>query len=104
MFKALKFPSLDVTHFIIDLVELLVRDVLDKQRDEPYETCITLSLSREVEEFDLQESAMRLEREGYLLKPKFEKLGVGKPKPSPSSEKTHQVDENPYIHTLGMHI
>ena len=40
-----------------------MREALDKQRDDRYKTCITLSLSSEVEELDLHESAMRLEGE-----------------------------------------
>ena len=72
-----------------------MRDVIEHHRDDPLETCITLSLSSKVEDLVLCESAMRLEGEGYLSRHRFEELGIGKPNPNPSCETPHQVEQKP---------
>ena len=67
VFKAMKFPSLNETFHSIDIVEPLVCEEFEKLIEDHFETCIALSWTREIEDFNLKDSVMRLDGEGYIF-------------------------------------
>ena len=88
-------PILDETCHSIDVVEPLVCKEFAKQREDPFETCIALSLTQEIEDLNLKDSVMRLDGEAYIFKNQFEDLWVRKTEPNPSSEKLPQTEQKP---------